>query len=579
MTKAKKGLIITLFAAVMVFAFGAASVFADTTNAKATWDANYTQVTISGCTDSEAIYNRTYTDLTKRFVAEPRHGEISVHVNAPDVDGIDETTLNGIVGETIYFDLNYAVFGSHVDWDAQTYKTIKGEYANGAYTQGIADSLIFRAPDYVVNKAETATIGRGLNSGGLCRGNWNGEVIGDEEYDSTLATEQNFTLSLDVTYDTDATGGYNFVGAVPDKAVKVNARALTPDDAKYYFDSEDNVLSENVYSNFYGTVYDGSEHTFIASPIEGWTPVYEVFNDKTGGWDKKEIKLTDVQEKVVQARIYYQKNSDATVTSEVKPFRLYLEPAATLTYGFEEGNVEDNSTTQAVPGTEYDAWSFVEMIPAEATMPVDPSDETKAYVKALNKAYAAAAEANATEALAAYKEYVEISAKSGKNSQDTVNLALVEKDMTSKEKAALNEKYETLMRNFDVTDIADDMTVAATTGAPAKVAIVKLNVNPEVAPVIEFTNSPTAVTYKAKALKKKAKSFTVEAASTNGATVNYKLVNAPKKITINKTTGKVTLKKGLKKGTYKVKVQAYLVNPWHGQIISENQAIKITVKK
>ena len=54
---------------------------------------------------------------------------------------------------------------------------------------------------------------------------------------------------------------------------------------------------------------------------------------------------------------------------------------------------------------------------------------------------------------------------------------------------------------------------------------------------------------------------------------------APKKITIDKTTGKVTLKKGLKKGTYKVKVQAYLVNPWHGQIISENQAIKIKVKK
>ena len=35
----------------------------------------------------------------------------------------------------------------------------------------------------------------------------------------------------------------------------------------------------------------------------------------------------------------------------------------------------------------------------------------------------------------------------------------------------------------------------------------------------------------------------------------YKKVSGNKKILINKTTGKVTLKKGLKKGTYKVKVK------------------------
>ena len=37
--------------------------------------------------------------------------------------------------------------------------------------------------------------------------------------------------------------------------------------------------------------------------------------------------------------------------------------------------------------------------------------------------------------------------------------------------------------------------------------------------------------------------------------LSYKKSSGNKKITINKTTGKVTIKKGLKKGTYKVKVK------------------------
>ena len=37
--------------------------------------------------------------------------------------------------------------------------------------------------------------------------------------------------------------------------------------------------------------------------------------------------------------------------------------------------------------------------------------------------------------------------------------------------------------------------------------------------------------------------------------LSYKKASGNKKITINKTTGKVTVKKGLKKGTYKMKVK------------------------
>ena len=66
------------------------------------------------------------------------------------------------------------------------------------------------------------------------------------------------------------------------------------------------------------------------------------------------------------------------------------------------------------------------------------------------------------------------------------------------------------------------------------------------------------VTAKAKALKKKAKTFSrtkVLTVSNAKGTVTYVKAKGNKKITINKSTGKVTVKKGLKKGTYKVVVK------------------------
>ena len=66
-------------------------------------------------------------------------------------------------------------------------------------------------------------------------------------------------------------------------------------------------------------------------------------------------------------------------------------------------------------------------------------------------------------------------------------------------------------------------------------------------------------TVKGKTLKKKAQSLKVAKVikvTNNGqGTRSYAKVSGNKKITINKKTGKVTVKKGLKKGTYKVKVK------------------------
>ena len=45
------------------------------------------------------------------------------------------------------------------------------------------------------------------------------------------------------------------------------------------------------------------------------------------------------------------------------------------------------------------------------------------------------------------------------------------------------------------------------------------------------------------------------------AAKSYKGVSGPKKITINKTTGNITVKKGLKNGAYKVKVKVTAARP------------------
>ena len=61
-------------------------------------------------------------------------------------------------------------------------------------------------------------------------------------------------------------------------------------------------------------------------------------------------------------------------------------------------------------------------------------------------------------------------------------------------------------------------------------------------------------------------------------TVTYKKVSGNKKITINKKTGKITLKKGLKKGTYKLKVKVTASGTSKYKKTVKTVTVKIKVK-
>ena len=98
-----------------------------------------------------------------------------------------------------------------------------------------------------------------------------------------------------------------------------------------------------------------------------------------------------------------------------------------------------------------------------------------------------------------------------------------------------------------------------------------------------ITVSTKAKTIKLSKLKKnKKQTFKIVAKDQAGSVLKYSIKSVPKKakkyISINKTTGKITVKKGIKKGKYKVKVKVSAAETDTYKAASKTRTIKITVK-
>ncbi len=87
---------------------------------------------------------------------------------------------------------------------------------------------------------------------------------------------------------------------------------------------------------------------------------------------------------------------------------------------------------------------------------------------------------------------------------------------------------------------------------------------------------------KSSSLKKRSRtvkrSKVIKTVTTGAGIVTYKKTSGNKKITINKKTGKVTLKKGLKKGTYKVKVTVKAAGNSYYKAKTQKLTLKIRVR-
>lgn len=90
--------------------------------------------------------------------------------------------------------------------------------------------------------------------------------------------------------------------------------------------------------------------------------------------------------------------------------------------------------------------------------------------------------------------------------------------------------------------------------------------------------STTSKKISEKKVKKKAQSFKLSAKSTSGIKVQYKLVKKNRNIKFASSSGKVTVKKGTKKGTYKIKVKMTVSENNYYKSYSTIKTITIKVK-
>ena len=532
MIKAKKGLIITLFAAMMVFAFGATSAFA--AEQTVDWAPDYSKVTVTVdgvATDYPTVRTFITSDNYATYGAYSYdYGKVQAKLDASQVTGAPT------VDPVYYFDLGAAVFAHSAG------TPVTATYAAPNLWSDV-NGLIFSAPDYVANKTETKKEYRPLDNSayGLNTDKWQGEVKGipdPDPYTADSTEDMNFTLSLKVTYDNSNTNvrSREFINKVPEKAVTVKGRAGQVSDALFYMDKVTTKAegSKDVVS----AAYDGTQHTVVMNDVKGYTVKYSVYNTETGKWDETNpVTITDAGSLDVRAQLYDAKGEKAGNYFELKATVTGVNAPA---LGFDQDGNEvfwGDPVYWVLEGSTYDPADFVVVTPAADTK--DAVKANEAEWKALFNDFFTVEK----ETLKAYPgyEFLTIEKKTSKDIDDDAF-------------KALKTKYEVLFANFNIKPTSVDGVTAVLDTNNGKAAVLfKANIGKT--DHIYFTEAPN-VTYKAKKIKKASKSFTVAAVADSGNAVTFKISSPSKKITINSETGKVTVKKGLKKGSYKVKVYA-----------------------
>jgi hypothetical protein len=387
-------------------------------------------------------------------------------------------------------------------------------------------------------------------------------------YDPQETGEQNVTVAFNATtaLEKNKENGlgqgtnYDIIGDFPVLNVKIKAAAASV--GAFTFDGDakkpiNNASDENAIA------YDGAAHTVVMAPVEGFTVAYSVFNAKTGKYDAVDaVSVTDVATPV-KVRAIATKPATATEAKEEHTynFSVAVTNAAAPSFGFDQdGDIEEGKPYYSVAEGET----------------VNPAD----YILINNAAGATAADKAAVKANEALlKEYfndffkfesVTKKATPNKTQYTVTEKTVADGDFTAAELKALEDKYAQLKANFGVLPGLTDEQTTATVYVTSDARDYE----------VEFTKAITKKTFKANKKGKlaKNKSFTVKAVANNGMDISYKLVNVEtSKISINKTTGKVTLKKGLKKGTYKIKIKAYV--PGYSEVAYEYQTVTVKIKK
>ena len=537
----RKKLFAILMSAMMMVTFMPAMAFAGTAVGPET-------VTFKEFTADYEYAVCKYSDGTTVNVPATRTFNDDSGVITADASGNAGFTISGDAAPEYYYNLNditpVIANVSHGVITAANYANLSGKKAQEV------TRFVVKTPAFVEKGDAKGQYGKSWIVSGL---NAYKVTVDFPEYDKYSYADQTITVTPEITFvGTTKTVKKSYKNrwghthyrsvTVPDKE-KVNpkdadtpntigtlapitftVKAATPSvkTAEFFFDtvSAKNVI--NTAATVNTVAYDGAEHVVVMRDIPEARVSYKVLNRTTGKFEAVEKVVVKDVTKNVEVEALVETGTYGKAGYDYAKYTFYVNAKAAK--GFTYKLDKDLKLTAA--NADFNAADFATVV----------------YDTNATAADKAAVAANAEQFKAYFNDFYEFTKTADKADENKITVAIKKKDLsnlTTAESNALAKKYEQLDANFG------DITVDTTTTIVVEVT----------GGEIEWVKAPlTKKYYNKKGTLKKTYTFAVEAKA--DTKVTYKLQNGGSMIKIDKNTGKVTVKKGLKVGTYKVKVTA-----------------------
>ena len=472
----------------------------------------------------KAVWNDTFTEVTKDGTTYTASHSAWTTGSGMQVATCDYSAAD--VDDFYYYDLKGATIDVAKNVPLATYKQL---LSDGTVT------VTIHTKDSNGNNV----------SGNVHTGSWTAKVTGEKIDELKGNKKVTLTVEFTAAVDGKSMDGHSFdtpilVNTPLTQEVNVIGTAATPVNGTYYVDGDTTKQAAT------SVPYDGKEHTFELAPADNYTVSYEKYNASTGKWEAVDsITVKEVADTQYDLFRGVYKDSKGEVFGEPGTIRPAVTPATAPTIAWSKDNAARPYNYEITQAQAENPWAFIEMTTKAS------SDE---------------------EALMAYLQArYQFKVRKSVADENVQSWRIEDSDAYTADPTAFEKQYDSLFKNYTGRFSLSDM-------GSKQVHIVS-------DPVVEQSDDVTFTvaqgqTWKAKQLKKKAKTFKVKAVADSGKTVKYYIVSSnTKKITINNTTGKVTVKKGLKKGTYTIVVKAKTVAGDGFKAASEKATIKVKVTK
>ena len=523
--KSKKILTILLSLAIM-FTFMPAMAFADSGDTAGAWDATYSNFTPTG--GSPIAATKSTADSS---------GMVTSSVDFEGVKAtaryIDLASAKVVKSDGTAFGANVTVADYNALIDSKVV-SVRAKTGTNAYATDAPAGWKFTvsgtkvATDYVGSQDITLSVAKETTTDGSVK-------IGEAGLPALLNAD-GLTLTLHV------------VGS---------ATTVPPVLDKLFFDAAGKKEATPSAIN-----YTGAEQTLYAKDATNYTVSYQKWNTSVANWEAVSAITVNEVKKYGKFRAVYTNKTVATDVQYGDSFDVEVKAvdANKPSVGFDsdyDGQISSPSDADKYGfhggyysvDEGYDATSFIKVTPAVTSPATEPT--------AVQKAVAAANEA---DLLAYFNDFYEIKKTTQKAYPGVETLKISKKEVAKADYATLKAKYATLVANLGLTwtdATTDTATDLAGLNISGTARVIYASVTDDKDDDITFSGVTTK-SFKAKKKTKKlakAKSFQIAAVADSGNAITFTATTTNSKIKVS-STGKVTVKKGLKKGTYKVTVKA-----------------------